>query len=152
MTRTAIRVTLILLATLVPTVSAGTYSGGDGSANYPWRISNVNDINELGTEPNDWDNHFVMTADINLADYTGTQYNIIGTGFFIHKPIGSVFVSTPFTGTFDGGGFEVSNFNYSKTATGMIDCIGLFGVIDGVNAEVRNLRMVDANVIQLTDC
>ena len=44
---------------------AGTYSGGKGEPNDPYLISTPEDMNAIGTEPNDWDKHFLMTADIN---------------------------------------------------------------------------------------
>jgi len=124
---------LAIVVLLAPSASAGTYSGGgDGSAENPYKIATPNDMNEIGTDPNDWDKHFLLTADINLADYTGTQFNIIGPNF-----------TTPFTGVFDGNGHTVSNFTYTCTET---DYIAIFGCVYDPNAEINNLHLTEPNV------
>jgi len=128
---------LVLLITvlLLGNVSAGIYSGGTGEPNDPYLIATPNDLNSIGADPCDWDKHFKMIADINLADYTGTQFNIIGPNS-----------TTPFTGVFDGNGLMVSNFTYESTDT---DCIGLFGCVDGNSTGkgiIRNLGLIDPNV------
>jgi len=87
---------LFLLAGLTGSVRAGTYSGGDGSPENPYLIATAEDMNDIGANPDDWDAHFLLVADINLADYTGTQFNIIGG----------------FTGVFDGNDHTISNFTY----------------------------------------
>ena len=112
--------------------SAGTYSGGDGSEEFPYRIATPNDLNEIGANPNDWDANFVLAADINLADYTGTQFNIIGNHY------------NPFMGIFDGNGHTISNFTYESTDT---DClyIAIFGYINDSNAEIKDLTLLNAN-------
>jgi len=124
----------ILLAMVVLLAAgsrAGAYSGGSGEPNDPYLIATAEDMNEIGAEPNDWDAHFLLTADINLADYTGTQFNIIGND------------STPFTGVFDGNGYTISNFTYTTTDT---DNIGIFGYVDHPNAEIKDLTLTNPNV------
>lgn len=108
---------------------AGTYSGGMGEPNDPYRIATAEDMQAIGADPNDWDKHFVLVADINLADYTGTQFNIIGTHFGSDDP-------KPFAGVFDGNGFAILNFTYEAND---IDSVGLFGRVDDPNAEIRDL-------------
>ena len=93
---------------------AEDYGGGSGTETEPYLIYTAEQMQEIGANPNDWDKHFLMTADINLADYTSMQFNIIGTK------------STPFAGVFNGNGHKISNFTY--TCTG-IDYIGLFGYV-----------------------
>jgi hypothetical protein len=101
-------------------------------------------MNAIGADSNDWDKHFKLMADIDLSDYIGAEFNIIGTGYFECPPFGlCYFVSTPFTGTFDGNDHEILNFTYSYTG---LYIIGLFGVVDGENAEIKNLRLIDPNV------
>ena len=65
-------------------------------------------MNTIGAEPNDWDKHFQLMADIDLSGYAGTDFNIIGGRF---------------TGVFDGNGHTISNFSYT-TSNGLY--IGLF--------------------------
>ncbi len=72
----------ILVALAVISISAnvaycGTYSGGTGELNNPYRIATANDLNDIANHTDDFDKHFILVNDINLADYTGTQFNII---------------------------------------------------------------------------
>lgn len=108
----------------------GTYSGGSGTTADPYLISTVADMNEIGTDPNDWDKEFVLTSNIDLSGYTGTQYNIIGTEV------------TAFTGKFDGQGHVISNFSYTASFELYI---GLFGYLN-LGAEVCNLGVEDVNI------
>jgi len=95
-------VTITVLGLAVITAEAGTYSGGTGEPNDPYLISTAADMNAIGADSNDWDKHFLLINDINLADYTGEEFNLIGTGI-------------PFTGVFDGNGHTISNFTYKET-------------------------------------
>ena len=89
-------VSLVMMVSLAGGVWAGTYSGGTGEPNDPYRISTPNDLNDIGNHAEDNDKYFVMVDDINLAQYTGTQFNIIDS----------------FRGVFDGNGHSISNFTY----------------------------------------
>jgi len=130
---------VILLITFSSAGFAGTYSGGTGEPNNPYLIATAEDLNDIGNHPEDFDKHFLMVADINLADYTGTQFNIIAPDTDNGQPL---FQGTPFTGTFDGNGHIVSNFTYTSTGT---DYIALFGYVASPG-EIKNLGMVDVNV------
>ncbi|NIP27034.1 MAG: PASTA domain-containing protein [Phycisphaerae bacterium] len=122
---------VVVSAGLTGRVSAQKYSGGTGESADPYLISTAHDMNEIGAHPNDWDRHFVLTADINLADYAGTSFNIIGSS------------DTKFTGTFDGNDHLISNFTYTDTDR---SGVGLFGYL-GPGGEIGNLGLVDVNVI-----
>lgn len=87
------------------------YSGGTGEPNDPYQIVTAEQMNAIGTESNDWDKNFILTADIDLAQYTGTQFNIIKS----------------FTGTFDGNGHTLLNFTYTSTNK---NYVGIFGSIE----------------------
>ena len=126
-----------MVVLLGASASVSAYSGGDGSAENPYRIATPNDMNEIGTNPDDWDAHFVMVNDVNLADYTGTEFNIIGYWKDWDDP-----ENEPFTGVFDGNGHTISNFTYTTDADG----IGLFAHIDDVNSEIKDLTLIDPNV------
>ncbi|MHC4310311.1 MAG: GLUG motif-containing protein [Planctomycetota bacterium] len=139
----------IMLWLMVPSdsVFAYTYSGGTGEPNKPYLIATAEDMNSIGAHPNDWDKHFLLVNDINLADYTGTQFNIIGRDF-----------GRPFTGVFDGNGHTISNFSWSTSSSGF-RCIGLFGVLGIVDSnnmfygEIKNLGLlnVDVNIAPFSD-
>ncbi|MHC4499227.1 MAG: GLUG motif-containing protein [Planctomycetota bacterium] len=134
MNRKAIILILVGVVTLAGTASAGTYSGGTGEPNNPYRIGTAEDLNDIGNHPEDWGSHFVMVNNVNLADYTGTQFNIIGKSI------------TKFTGVFDGNNHKIVNFTYSGTNLGPV---GLFSYVDGVGgveAEIKDLSLIDPNI------
>jgi hypothetical protein len=121
------------------TLSAGAaaeakYSGGNGEPNNPYRIATAEDLNDIGNHTEDWDACFVLTDDINLSAYTGTQFKIIGPSYI-----------TPFSGVFDGNGHIISNFTYDSNNA---ERIGIFGFIDS-GGDIRNVTMenVSINVI-----
>jgi hypothetical protein len=119
-------------------VCFGKYSGGTGEPNDPYLIANAADINQIGANPDDWDAHFVLTADINLAEYTGTQFNIIGYYEDFESPN-----NVPFTGVFEGNNHTIFNFTYECINT---SGIGLFRYIDDPNAEIKALTISSPNV------
>ena len=123
--------TLVCVVLIASGVAMGKYSGGTGEPDNPYQISDANDMNEIGANPDDWDAHFVMVNDVNLADYTGTEFNIIGND------------TTPFSGVFDGNSHTISNFTYDSNNT---NYIGLFGYIDDPNAVIKDLTLTDPNV------
>jgi hypothetical protein len=73
-----------------------------------------------------------MIADVNLAGFTGTQFNIIGTSDYA------------FTGVFDGNGHTIANFAY-ETDSG--NYIGLFRRVHDVSSEIKNVTLVDPNLM-----
>ena len=122
-----------LLAVLFLTVPIqAQYGGGTGEPNDPYLIYTPEQMNAIGAEPNDWDKHFKLMADIDLSGYTGTDFNIIGNGLF-----------PAFTGVFEGNGRTISNFTCSSTDE---PCIGIFGYIDDPNALICNVGLIDPNV------
>jgi len=127
---------MVFLLTACSLVAA--YSGGTGEPNDPYLIATAEDMNEIGANPDDWDAYFLLTADINLADYTGTQFNI--TGYYERWDSPN---NAPFTGIFDGNGHTISNFTYTTTDT---DYIGIFGYINKSAAVIKNVNLVNPNV------
>jgi hypothetical protein len=116
----------------------GQYGGGSGTSKDPYLICDANDMQAIGAEPNDWDKHFLLMADIDLSAYTGTSFNVIG--IFLN---GNPANDKPFTGVFDGNGHTISNFTYTSAGT---DWIGLFGYVDGPGAEIKDLGLINPNV------
>ncbi|MHC4112769.1 MAG: GLUG motif-containing protein [Planctomycetota bacterium] len=100
---------------------------GDGDPNNPYLIYTAEELNVIGLLPCIWDKHFKLMANLDLSQYTGTEFNII----------------VRFIGTFNGNGHTISNFTYASTVT---DYIGLFGYIYDPNAEIKNLCLIDPNV------
>jgi hypothetical protein len=108
------------------------YGGGNGTAEDPYLICTAEQMNSIGEDPNDWDKHFKLMADIDLSGFPGKKFSIIGAES-----------NPPFTGVFDGNGHKISNFTYSCTK-GLY--IGIFGYVDGSNAEIKNLGLIDPNI------
>ena len=104
---------------------------GGGTAEDPYQIWDACDMQAIGADSNYWDAHFILCADINLGEYTGKSFNIIGTS-----------VTEPFTGVFDGNGHTISNFTYSWIG----HFKGIFGYIRDPNAEIKDLGLIDPNV------
>ena len=109
------------------------YGGGSGSVDDPFRIYSASQLNEIGTNPYHWDSYFVLLTDIDLGEYAGDRFNIIGNE------------DTAFTGIFDGNRHTISNFSYS----GQTDNVGLFSIIDSENAIVKDLSLFRPNVKQV---
>jgi hypothetical protein len=120
----------ILLVCLFVSIANAKYSGGTGTSADPYLISTPQDMNAIGADSTDWNKHFKMTADINMAAYTGTKYKIIGNS------------TTNFTGIFDGNGHRIYNLKYSTTSSGFN--IGLFGKTS--YATIKNLGVEDVNI------
>ncbi|UCC21415.1 MAG: hypothetical protein JSW23_06240 [Planctomycetota bacterium] len=108
---------------------------GSGDANDPYQIRTAEDMQAIGADANYWDSYFKLMADIDLSEYTGTSFNIIGTGIN----------ALAFTGIFDGDGHVISNFT---CATAGRNYVGLFGYIGvhGNNGEIREVGLTNVNV------
>lgn len=130
---------IILPGAAVNFTVAAPYSGGDGTSDAPYLISIAQDLLDLASLENsgDWNKHFLMTADINMADVTGftpiaADPNIETWG---HEGV-------KFTGVFDGGGHVIRNL--------VIECplqeyVGLFGFING-GSVIQNIGLEGGSV------
>jgi len=134
------------------TVAQAQYGGGSGTPENPYLITTPEQMNAIGADPNDWDKHFKLMADIDLSQYTGTEFNIIGREVTIETyqpgPRGSeklvlAEVLIPFAGTFDGDGHTISNFTYIDWDA---ERVGLFGYVADPNAGITNLELCAPHV------
>lgn len=125
---------IFVLAVFQDCFSADTYSGGTGEPNNPYRIASANDLMDIGGHVEDFNKCFVLVNDINLDDYVGYPYPI---GHYLGG------YEEPFTGVFDGNGFDISNFTYHE---GDFDYLGLFGYVNDSNAEIRDVTLIDPNI------
>ena len=129
---------VVLFLSLTSSSSASTggfaapaplYSGGDGTAASPWQISSVTDWQQLMANPShwDWDKHFILTEDLNLAGITLTP---VGNG------------TIDFWGIFNGQGHVIRNATINLPDT---DYVGLFGILNQY-ARIRNLGVENVNI------
>jgi pimeloyl-ACP methyl ester carboxylesterase len=121
---------VILGAVLCISGNIFAYSGGNGSAGNPYKITNVANFQQLSATPTDWNKFFILTANINLTGLTFTQAPIApGQG-------------TPFTGVFDGNGHTIFNLSIGGYPHSYV---GLFGYI-GTGGQVRNMGLENVSV------
>ncbi|MGA2091975.1 MAG: GLUG motif-containing protein [Sedimentisphaerales bacterium] len=133
----------ILIIASSSTPSFAKYSGGSGSSWDPYKIANATDLMYLGAHANDYNQCFIMTANIDLDP------NLPGNREFTAAVIApdtnnstTGFQGKSFTGCFNGNGYVIENLKiYSD-----LDCLGLFGDINGTSAQVKNLGIVNAAI------
>ena len=105
---------------------------GSGTLGDPYRISNPEELAGIGNYSGMWDKHFEMMNDIDMTGQTVS-------------PIGSS--SKPFTGTFDGGGFEISNLSMGVYGA---NNVGVFGYVGHGGFEIARLSNVRLKNVTLT--
>lgn len=90
-------------------------------------IGTAEELAELSQAPERWNRNYKLSNDIDLS---GVVFTPVGNG------------EIPFTGIFDGNGFEISNM----TVMGDKDSrnIGMFGVVRG--AKLKNITLKNADI------
>jgi hypothetical protein len=113
------------------------YGGGKGDPNDPYQIYTAEHLNTLGSNTSDYNKHFMLMADVNMAEYLYDSAVIAPGGY----NLSGQFAGVPFTGVFDGNGHVISNLTIEGH-----HYLGLFGYLDG-DAIVTNLGIeaVDIN-------
>jgi hypothetical protein len=133
-------ITLLITIFSLSLPAYAKYSGGTGDPNDPYQIATAEDLILLGETPEDYDKHFILTADIDLDP------NLPGRKVFDRAVVApdtndveSGHQGTSFSGIFDGKGHTISRL----TIIG-VEYLGLFG--SAVGGEIRNLGVVDVNI------
>lgn len=127
----------LLVASLLVSAAEAKYSGGSGSQADPYLISSAEDLDSLGATPADWDKHFRLVRDIDLAGYDQTNFHPIGEATISGSP-----GNRPFTGVFDGNDRTISNFRYRHTGQ---EYVGLFRCVSV--GRIEDLTLVNARII-----
>ncbi len=131
------------LIVLVATTLACAFSGGNGTAAYPYQIATREHLEAVNSDPNAYYGaSYILINDIDLTDITYTQAVIAAD---ISTEYG--FQGTKFTGSFDGNGFAIKNLTISAPEK---DGTGLFGYI-GSGAVLTNLGVEDVNITGKSD-
>lgn len=112
------------------TIYVAAHSGGSGTGDDPYLISNATQLNAINSR--DGGKHYKLVKDIDL----GGWYSL-GEGW---HPIGNGEV--PFIGTLDGNGYTISNLRINRKDQ---NNVGLFACI-GIGAEIRNVGLIDVDV------
>lgn len=118
----------------ISSVTSTALITGDGTTNTPYQIAQKNHINWIKSNSASWDKSFLQIANI---DASGTSSWNSGIGLFL---IGNS--TTKFTGTYDGGGYTISNL--SHTAANLGNNAGLFGYNYG--ATIKNLGLISITI------
>ncbi len=105
-----------------------TFGAGSGTSGDPYLICSVDHLNNIKNRLNS-NSFYLLSVDIDLS---GQSFTPIGTS-----------QSSPFIGTFDGGGFTISNWTYSGSSD-----IALFG--DAASAVFKNLRLENFSLTKLS--
>ncbi|MHC4556930.1 MAG: GLUG motif-containing protein [Planctomycetota bacterium] len=131
---------LLVTVCFVSFPAQAQYGGGMGEPNDPYLIYTAEQMNEIGADANDWDKHFKLMADIDLAAYTGTDFNIIGRWFEWNHPDNKAF-----SGVFDGNDKTIHNFTW---ASAVRDMVGLFAYLrrNPEDHTVKNLGLENVNI------
>jgi hypothetical protein len=121
------------------------YAGGAGEPNDPYQIATAEDLILLGETPEDYDKHFILTADIDLDP------NLPGRKLFDKALIApdtndtrDYFEGIPFSGAFNGNSHAISNLHIK--GGDYLGYLGLFGQLDpGAMVSNLGLEAVDVN-------
>ncbi len=125
----------LLVGVLNGTLMAHSYSGGTGEPNDPYQIATAEDLIALGNEPNDYNDCFILTADIDLSGYEFDRAVV--------SPDTKISISyngIAFTGCFDGQGHVIRNLSIDGSSY-----LGLFGYV-GSEAVLSNLILESVDV------
>jgi predicted outer membrane repeat protein len=133
------------------------YGGGTGEPNDPYLIYTAEQLNTIGLNQEDADKHFKLMADIDLSDYQGDSFNRIG---FYDPPEFAPDWHPPFTGIFDGNNHTISNFTYVVDVNEPLkenglwgdENVGLFGVLSGEQAQIKNLGLINPKIYPSIMC
>jgi hypothetical protein len=113
-------------------VAQRKYGGGSGTAGDPYQIATAEDLIALGETPEDYDKHFILTADIDLDP------NLPRRKVFAKAVIDTL------TGVFDGNGHTISHLTVK--GGGDLALFGQLGRWDAPAGEVKHLGVVDVNI------
>ncbi len=121
---------LLFIFLLITISNIFAFAGGDGSVSSPYQVNTINSLQSVANYPT---SYFILTSDI---DASPTQEWNGGDGF---EPIGSTI--TPFSGTFDGQGYTISNLLINKPGG---NNRALFSYVDG--ATISNVMLEDFDI------
>lgn len=124
------------LSTTLYAYTPPTYSGGDGSLDDPFVISSktellsfMSDVSNPGRSA-----HYRLASNIDMSGETWI-------------PVGDMTI--PFSGTFNGDEYTISNLTIAHTTTQDVEYIGMFGVCK--NCKIRDVYLSDVTINVLSD-
>ena len=127
----------IFIASFFISSAQAQFAGGSGTEEDPWHVRTLQQLQTIGDEKH-LDKHFLLVNDIDASEAAGWNQ---GKGF---EPIGwrnSHSDRNPFTGSFDGNGFIISNLTIDRQDE---DGVGLFGYVE--DSTIKNVILEDISV------
>ena len=118
------------------TMQAHGYSGGTGEPNDPYQIATAEDLIALGQEPNDYNDCFILTADIDLSSYSFDRAVIAPGTISYSRKAYYIFEGTEFSGSFNGQGYVICNVHIQgQKGYGLFGRLGPDGIITDLGME-----------------
>jgi len=116
---------------------------GNGSAENPYQISSLENLQWLSANQDEWDKHYIQTADINAS--VTIHWN---KGFSPIGKYGNDMNIIPFSGEYNGQGYVIDSL-FMDRDEGSWEVtesfgIGLFGCSDG--AVIKNVRLTNIDL------
>ena len=121
-----------------------TYSGGAGIEGDPFRIADTNDLFALAATRCDYDRHFILVNNIDLAGMVFTNSVISSDG----DPNDSSNSGMAFRGSFDGNGHTIRNLTIDTGGANYYG-LGLFGSLSGFPGSggcVEHLALLNVTI------
>jgi len=109
---------------------------GQGTEENPYQIATWQNLKWISDNAEEWDKHYLQTANIEFPEAIKDWDN--GKGW---SPIGNSTYNF-FTGVYNGQSFTISNLYINRD----VDYIGLFGNVEGSNAKLININIIDADI------
>jgi hypothetical protein len=121
-------------------VSVGPYdwstNPGDGTAEAPYQVGTVGQLESLVDHPELWDKHFVLTADVDMDPNLRVVWP--GPGKALDCPI-----AESFSGTWDGAGHRITNLTMNSVINspsanayrGLVGQISPAGIVQALTIE-----------------
>ena len=105
------------------------YDAGDGTELKPFEIATASQLDAIGDNPDDWDNYFILTADIDMTGY------IYGRAVIAYdsNPNNIDFDGPDFMGNFNGNNHSIRNLTINAG-----NYCGLFGKVN-YGGSISNL-------------
>ncbi len=132
-------VTLLFAAPLLMLLMMSTPSGSGTPAN----LLIITTVEQLQAMNTNLGAYYALGNDIDASATRTWNENVTQPGQYLgFEPIGTY--NTPFTGSFDGRGYKISNLYINRLTTSS-NFIGLFGYVE--NAVVKNVGLENENAI-----
>ncbi len=134
MKKTAIMFMLLLMSVIL-FGQVAMFPNGDGTNSNPYQISTIENLYWISITDSVWNASFIQTSDIDAT--LSFNWNN-GEGW---NPIGNS--TTPFTGNYNGQGFQIISLTINKPTTDNIGMFGKTGKATGSpsGAVIRNLGL-----------